>query len=146
MPEGAIPSVSLSILLQLSSRSEGHYEGKHPITHAQRAARGTINPQSIIPVRRVVERTTMHTKAQQRMRQLIVEALDKLHVDNGRLVFGQAQPVLTPLGEFIAKNFSDYLREDISSVYMYYAVQNALEALGQTAVSGALATSLDQVQ
>jgi Apea-like HEPN len=77
-------------------------------------------------------------RAATRMKELVLQGIQLLNVENSELQFATAYDQLGALGEFIAKNFGQWLREERARLYAFDALEHAVKASGHMPVSGRL--------
>lgn len=78
------------------------------------------------------------------MKELVLQVIPLLNVDNSQLQFGQAREALEPLAAFIGKTFGQWLREDRVQLYAFDAIAHAVKTSGGLPASGRLALTTRQ--
>lgn len=81
----------------------------------------------------------VHQMAVARMKELVLQVIQLLNVENSELQFAPAYEALGKLGEFIAKAFGQWLQEDRARLYAFDAIEHALKTSGHMPASGRLA-------
>jgi hypothetical protein len=82
--------------------------------------------------------SVVHQQALSRMKELVLQVIPLLNVDNSQLQFAQAHKDLEPLAAFIGKQFGQWLREDRAHLYVFDAIEHAVKASGAMPASGRL--------
>ena len=80
------------------------------------------------------------------MKELVLEALATLELKKGRLEGVSAFKVLEPLGDFIRKQYGQWLRDEVAEFYALLMIQQQLETRGSLNRDGVLAdvTTIEQ--
>jgi hypothetical protein len=88
----------------------------------------------------------IHPQALARMRQLIIEALEKIEIRENRIVFATALDILGPFSEFLAKTYVQWLLPEMAELYALSSIESALESRGYLNRPGILSVTLTPEQ